>query len=74
MIKALFVRVNPKTDRISWSSKAKFTKTFKDIEELVKFVINCKGAAITRSTLSADENAIFRSKIFAVARKKLNDC
>ena len=73
MIKAKFIRINPKTHHISWDPKATFIKTFGDIEELIKFISNCKYALLIRSTMSSDEIAIFRSKIFAATRKKLND-
>lgn len=74
MIKAKFCRVNRKTNHISWDPKATFIKTFADIEELTKFVVNCKYAIPVHFTMSSDEMVIFRSKVLALARKKVNDC
>ena len=70
-MKVKFVRVNPKTHRISQNVNATFYKTFKDMEEFVGFCYKCKNARpiFLPVYLTANRYKSFRDKLSSLIRK-----
>ena len=75
MIKCYFIRLNCK-GKISGNPNRGFHKTFKTIEECVKFSANCKNACMVGSSMGVEERIIRQRKLYSMLihnSKLLND-
>ena len=71
MIKAKFIRINRKSERIAHSLDATFVKTFNNIEEYAKFVSDCyDSAALMYDNLSESSKRVFVKKAFSLVSKR----
>lgn len=68
MIRAKFARYNIKTHKVA--KEVCFSKDFKDVEELVKFLLSSQRIRLRESNMGKNEMNIFRNKYIACLIKK----